>query len=198
MRRRSFLATVGAASGAVLAGCGSAGDDPASQNQSGAGQQIGGDAQATTPDAASTPDDPATPDETTTPAETTETEASTADGTSTAEETSTPGGSGDGGRNSMEYPGEYIDVRDVTYDDNRDSHRGPTVTGVVQNVSTEKLSLVEAKVWSYDDGGTETGEALDDTTDLRPGETWEFDCELWDTAPDDVAYWKGRVDVSTY
>lgn len=197
MRRRTFLATVGTTTGSVLAGCGDAGDAPASQNGSNAGRQAGVDGRAGTPDGASTPDEPATPDETTTPSEDTDTDTQTEE-TSTPEETATPDESGDGGRNSMEYPSEHVDVRDVEYDGNEDEDAGPTVAGVVQNVSTEELSLVEVKVRAYDDGDRETGEALDDTTDLGPGETWEFECELWDTEAENVDYWTGRVDVSTY
>lgn len=199
MRRRTFLATVGGASGAVLAGCGDAGDDPDSQNESNAGREAGGDGQTGTTDGASTPDEPATPDETTTPSEDTETETDTeTEETSTPEETATPDEASGGEKNSMEYPGEYVDVRDVEYDGNEGESTGPTVTGVVQNVSTETLSLVEAKVWAYDEADEEIGEALDDTTDLGPGETWEFECELWDTEAENVDYWKGRIDVSTY
>lgn len=203
MRRRTFLAAAGAASGAFLAGCG----DPAAEStpngtDSDAGPRAAGDGDVGTPDAAATPDDTPTTEGTATSTESTETDPSTAE-ESTAEEstpgeTATPGEGGDGGRNAMEYPSEYVDVRDVEYDGNEGEERGPTVSGVVQNVSTEELSLVEAKVWAYDDGDEEVGEALDDTTDLGPGETWEFACELWDTDADEVAYWKGRIDVSTY
>jgi hypothetical protein len=201
MRRRTFLATVGAAGGGVLAGCGDPGeatDSPAT----GTRQQAGGDGRTGTPDAASTPDEPPTPDETTTPeettTETTETETGTSTGETSTEGTPTPDEASGAEEGSMEYPSEYVDVRDVEYDANEDADRGPTVTGVVQNVSTEELSLVEAKVWAYDEDDEEVGEALDDTTDLKPGETWECECELWDTDAEEVDSWKGRVDVSTY
>lgn len=207
MRRRTFLATVGTASAAALAGCGDADEDPAS-NGSGAdtGGRAAGDGAASTPDAATTPDDPATPDETTTPEDSPESESTaetatdeeSTDEESSTEETTTTEEAADGERNSMEYPSDYVDVRNVEYDGNEGESTGPTVSGVVQNVSTEELSLVEAKVWAYDESDEEIGEALDDTTDLKPTETWEFACELWDTEAENVAYWKGRIDVSTY
>lgn len=202
MRRRTFLATVGTASGGVLAGCGDPAESPTNGTDQGAGQRVANDGDVGTPDAAATPEETATPKETATETESTETETATPEEStpeeSTPEETATSEADGGGGRNSMEYPSEYVDVRDVEYDGNEGDDRGPTVSGVVQNVSTEELSLVEAKVWAYDERDEEVGEALDDTTDLGPGETWEFACELWATDPDEVAYWKGRIDVSTY
>lgn len=201
MRRRRFVALAAVAGSAAVAGCGDASDDsetPTTESAEGQ-QQLGEDGTATpggdgtaterataeepATEEASTEDEPQTPEETGT-----ETETET--------ETATPGADSGAPQRTVEYPEESVAVRDVEYDPNTDEDAGPTVTGVVENVSGETLSYVEIRVTAYGEDGEQLGDALDDTTDLGDGETWAFDCELWDTEAGNVESWTGEVTVS--
>lgn len=202
MRRRRFVALAACAGSAAFAGCGDASDDPesASTDRAEGQQQLGGRETATpgedgTATERSAAEENATDAETATEEETpTETDTETPEETAT--ETSTPEEESGTERQSLEYPEEHVDVHDVEYDSNSGEDSGPTVTGVVENVSGETLSYVEVRVEAFDEDDERVGDALDDTTDLADGETWEFNCELWDTDAEEIEYWTGEVAVS--
>lgn len=195
MRRRRFVALAAAAGSAAVAGCGDASDVPGSESTDRAeGQQQLGE-QGTAAGGNGTASEQSTAEET--PEESsTETEPEAPEETGTETQTATPGSESGAAQGSVEYPEESVAVRDVEYDPNSGEDAGPTVTGVVENVSGEALSYVEVRVTAYGEDDEQLGDALDDTTDLGDGETWEFNCELWDTDPEAVESWTGEVAVS--
>lgn len=190
MRRRSFVVLALSASSAAIGGCADDSNDSGSRTTERDTLERRGigtpeDTGASGGTASSTGD--AATDET----------ASATDEPSSAEP-DTPGEQGEDERNAIGYPEERLDVRDVEYRSREGEDGGPTVTGVVENVSGETLSYVEVKVQAYDEGGEQISDQVDDTTDLGDGESWAFEIEFWDTEAENVAYWTGRVEISDY
>lgn len=173
MRRRTILAIAANTGLVAIAGCGESSD---------------GSDEAATPDEQTTPEDEGGGDD---------------GGDESTDETpneteGTPETQGELERESVGYPSEYIEVRDVAYNEPEDEYSGPTITGVADNVSGEELSYVEVQIQAFNENDEQIGDALDNTTDLREGKSWRFECEFWDVEESEMAYWMGRAEVSNY
>lgn len=70
----------------------------------------------------------------------------------------------------------------------KDGYQGPTVEGVVSNVSTDPVRVVEVRVRVYNAAGRQLGRYLARTGDLEAGGSWEFGAVLLESAADVATY----------
>ena len=158
MHRRRFLTLTGSTTAAILAGCGSIGDDDEGER----GDDSTATETSTETTAESTPEDATTDDE------------GGADGAT--DEAETDDASAPAGTALSEADGLSI-VEHRIYEEGGQNEGLSTIEGIVVNERDSTADYVEVVGTTYDEDGNDT-EYYDDTTALEAGAEWQFAVEL--------------------